>query len=60
MVNAMPQEIQDLLLRIVKPKTLADGTPIIVTAREALAVIESVMARCVTGWNRSGHDAVAS
>lgn len=43
MVNAMPDSIRKLLLRIVRPRELENGQLEVVTAEEALEVIESVM-----------------
>lgn len=44
MVSALPDKVRHLLLRIVRPETRADGSLHIVTAKEALAVMESAIA----------------
>lgn len=43
MVNAMPDSVRQLLLRIVRPEKLENGQLDVVTAEEALDVMESVM-----------------
>lgn len=43
-VSAMPEAVRLLLLRIVQPETREDGSKIIVTAKEAHAVMKGVIA----------------
>ncbi|PWN26871.1 hypothetical protein BDZ90DRAFT_261125 [Jaminaea rosea] len=43
LVNAMPDAVRQLLLRIVEPERSKDGSPIMITAKEAFSTMESVL-----------------